>query len=246
LADWLAGPRGRLLRRAGIGHRRRVLELGCGHCSVTPELVRRAAGPVVALDRDIRPALAAGNSGAALCCAEAAALPFRDGVFDLALCQNVLLWAAAPSTMGAARPTASSCSPAPHPLGLIAAELRRVLCPGGAVVAIEPDYGGMMEYPEEISVRDLWLRGLSAAGADPSIGRRLPAALEQAGFSIWLELQGIPQPATPQATAFLLDLPLEEWERRKVTSVAQVLRGAEGTWEHFVHVPYFLLVATRS
>ncbi len=238
MADWLAGPRGRLLRRVAIGNRRRVLELGCGHCSVTAELVRRAAGPVVALDRDIRPALAAGDVGAALCCGEAAALPFRDRAFDLAVCENVLLWAAAPPAGGSSR--------ARDPLGLIVAELRRVLSPGGAVVAIEPDYGGMMEYPEEVSVRDLWLRGLSAAGADPSIGRRLPAAFEQAGFSVWLELQGIPQPATPQATALLLDLPLDESERRKVTSIAEVLRRAEGTWGHFVHVPYFLLVATRS
>ncbi|MFW5868596.1 MAG: class I SAM-dependent methyltransferase [Armatimonadota bacterium] len=50
LAQWLQGPRSRALRRAGIGRRERVLEVGCGHGFVTEELGRRAAGEVVAVD----------------------------------------------------------------------------------------------------------------------------------------------------------------------------------------------------
>ena len=52
LADWLQGPRSRALRRAGIGRRDSVLEVGGGPGFVTQELARRTAGSVVAVDVD--------------------------------------------------------------------------------------------------------------------------------------------------------------------------------------------------
>jgi len=226
LADWLEGPRGRLLRRANIGKRRRVLEVGCGHGVLTQELQRRANGPVVGIDRDILPALAARMPEDLLCQGDIAALPFRDLSFDLAVCENVLLWV--------------------EEIDQAANELRRVLKRGGVVVVIEPDYGGMMEYPETIALRDLWIEGLRRAGADPLVGRRLPGVFERAGFSVWLELQGIPQPATPQATGLLAGLPLSAEEQARVSRVAEELRKQDGTWTTFVHVPYFLLVCTRG
>lgn len=225
LVDWLEGPRGRLLRRASIGKRRRVLEVGCGHGVLTQELQRRADGPVVSVDRDIRPALAARSPDDLLCQADAAHLPFRELSFDLALCQNALLWV--------------------EDLEQAVSELRRVLKRSGVVVAIEPDYGGMMEYPEAIALQGLWTEGLSRAGADPFVGRRLPGLFERAGFSVWLELQGIPQPATPHAADLLRGLPLSTEEQARVSQVAEELQKQHGTWTTFVHVPYFLLVCTR-
>ncbi len=56
-------------------------------------------------------------------------------------------------------------------------EIYRVLQPKGMLVAIEPDYGGMIEYPPEIATGDLWIAALSRAGADPCIGRKLPSIL---------------------------------------------------------------------
>ena len=168
LAEWLAGPRGRHLRRAQIGRRRRVLEVGCGHGFVTEELVRRCPGQVVALDRDTRPAAQRGISGACLVEAEATALPFADSSVDLAFFQNVLLWIGDPQAA--------------------IEEAARVLAPGGCLVAIEPDFGGMIEHPPEIALQDVWLRALRASGADPLIGRKLPGMCERAGLDVWVEL----------------------------------------------------------
>ncbi|MFN2111172.1 MAG: class I SAM-dependent methyltransferase, partial [Anaerolineae bacterium] len=49
-AEWLAPARGRLFRQIRIARRKCVLDLGAGYGAVTGELVRRARGPVVALD----------------------------------------------------------------------------------------------------------------------------------------------------------------------------------------------------
>ena len=225
LAQWLAGPRARLLRRAYIGRRKRVLEIGCGHCVVTEELVRRSAGTVVAIDRIIEPVAAAFPSGAQILAADARHLPFPPASFDLIFCQNVLMWI--PEVDAAIE------------------EMARTLEPGGALVAIEPDYGGMMEYPPEIAVRDLWLAGLTRAGADPEIGRALPATCEAAGLDVWVELQGIPQPAAPEAPRLLLDLPLSDDERSRALRAAEAIEARRGKWDVFLHVPYVLVVATK-
>jgi SAM-dependent methyltransferase len=226
LAGWLASPRGRLLRRVHIGRRARVLEVGCGHCVVTEELVRRAAGTVTCIDLVIEPALAAAPSDARVVAADARHLPFAGATFDVIFCQNVLMWVPQVET--------------------VIAEAARTLEPGGALVAIEPDYGGMMEYPPEIAVRDLWLAGLTRAGADPEVGRALPAICEAAGLDVWVELQGVPQPATAEATRLLLDLPLSADERSRALRAAEAIAAQRSKWECFVHVPYVLVVATKA
>jgi len=225
LAQWLAGPRARLLRRAYIGRRKRVLEVGCGHGVVTGELVRRSAGSVVAIDRIIEPVAVVPPAGAEVLAADARQLPFPSASFDLIFCQNVLMWV--PKVHSAIR------------------EMARTLQPGGALVAMEPDYGGMMEYPPEIAVRDLWLAGLTRAGADPEIGRGLPPMCEATGLDVWIELQGVPQPATPEATRLLLDLPLSEDERSRALHAAEAIEARRGKWDVFVHVPYVLVIATK-
>ncbi|MBM3471654.1 MAG: methyltransferase domain-containing protein [Armatimonadetes bacterium] len=225
LAEWLAGPRGRLLRRAQIGQRRRVLEVGCGHGFVTEELVRRVPGQVVALDRDIRPAASRGVPGAQLVRADAAALPFGDASFGLVLFQNTLLWVSDPR--------------------VAIEEATRVLLPRGCLLAIEPDFGGMIEYPPEIALQDVWLRALAACGADPLIGRKLPGMCERTGLEVWTELQGFPQPVGETTTGLLRGLPLTDHDETRVCRAEERLASRSGTWEPFVHVPYFLIAATK-
>jgi len=221
LCGWLAGPRGRLLRRAQIGLRRQVLEVGCGHGHVTAELARRCAGSVVAVDRD--PAAAKRQSACYhLLAADAQALPFTAATFDLVFCQNVLMWVA--------------------DLQTAIAECVRVLEPGGELVAIEPDYGGMMEYPENIALRDVWTSALIRARADPFVGRKLPVLCEAAGLEVQVELQNLPQPATPHAVDLLRDLPLAEHEMQIVESATELLTRKQRRWEAFIHVPYVLIV----
>ncbi len=226
LAGWLAGPRSRALQRAAIGRRERVLDVGSGPGIVTAELTRRAAGETVALDI-AEAALADGDyppEGARVC-GDARALPFRDASFDLVFFQNVLLW------VGDA-PTA-------------VAEAARVLAPGGALVALEPDYGGMIEHPD-LGLRVIWLDALERAGADPLIGRRLPGLCAAVGLQPWVELAHIPAPAEAEATALLLGLPLTPGERRQVEGARPIIAAAAGGWSVFLHVPYLLVVAHRD
>lgn len=223
LSQWLAGPRSRALRRAGIGLRWRVLEAGCGHCVVTAELQRRARGRVICLDYDAV-TLRRGPVGAARTAGDCRQLPFLPASFDLVFFQNTLLWVSS--------------------LGRAVQEAARVLEPGGALVAIEPDYGGMMEHPD-MGLQELWWVGLSEAGADPQVGRKLPGVCEAAGLRVWVELVHLPQPAQPEAVQLLGDLPLTATQRDTARAIARSLEQKEGQWSVFIHVPYFLIVARK-
>ncbi len=224
LSQWLAGPRSRALRRAAIGHRRHVLEVGAGHCVVTSELAHRGSGQVIALDR--RADVLAGCTApeVSFVAGDAQQLPFADASFDLVFFQNTLLWIANPGTA--------------------IAESMRVLQSGGAVVALEPDYGGMMEYPDW-GIRELWISGLSQAGADPLVGRKLPGLCEAAGIETWVELVHIPQAAQAQTLSLLDDLPLTDNQHQIAQNVHGYIERANGDWAVFLHVPYFLIVATK-
>ncbi len=223
-SQWLAGPRSRALRRAAIGHRRHVLEVGAGHCVVTSELARRCRGRVTALDRRADILARHMLAEVSFVAGDAQQLPFADTSFDLIFFQNTLLWLADPEAA--------------------IAESWRVLQSGGVVVALEPDYGGMMEYPDW-GIRELWISGLSQAGADPLIGRKLPGMCEAAGFQAWVELVHIPQPAQAEALSLLDDLPLTDNQRQIAQNVRGYVQSADGDWAVFLHVPFFLIVATR-
>ncbi len=223
LAEWLAGPRSRALRRASIGLRRRVLDAGCGHGIITTELQRRARGTVVGLDRHVTPLRQTVKNVpcvAANCCH----FPFLPASFDLVFFQNTLLWVS--------------------PVEVAIEEAARVLEAGGALVAIEPDYGGMMEHPA-LGLQELWLAGLRRAGADPTVGRKLAGICERAGLDVWVELVHLPQPAQPEAVRLLADLPLSGAEQDAAGAIASRLEHKQGTWSVFIHVPYFLIVATK-
>lgn len=224
LAEWLQGSRSRALRRAAIGRRESILEVGAGQCVVTPELQRRARGRVVAIDIAPHPFVSRIPGDAIGVCADAVRLPFARGSFDLVFAQNTLLWV--------------------HHLAAAVGEAARVLAPGGALVAVEPDYGGMMEYPE-LGLRELWLNALSRSGAEPLVGRRLPELCERAGLDVWVELAHIPQAAEAEAIDLLEGLDLTDDERHLVVDIRQRVASTPEAWSPFLHVPYFLVVAEK-
>ena len=224
LSQWLAGPRSRALRRAAIGHRHHVLEVGTGHGVVTSELAHRCRGRVTALDRRADVLANCTTPEVSFVAGDAQQLPFADASFDLVFFQNTLLWIADSEAA--------------------IAESWCVLQSGGVVVALEPDYGGMMEYPDS-GIRQLWIAGLSQAGADPLVGRKLPGLCEAAGFQVWVELAHIPQPAQAEALSLLDDLPLTDNQRQIAQNVRGYIQSADGDWAVFLHVPYFLIVATK-
>lgn len=224
-AAWLAPARARLLRRAGIAHRRRVLDLGAGYGVVTPELVRRARALIAALDPAIEALQAHPEAftGAARVTGEAQRLPFADGVFDLIFSQLTLLWVG--------------------PLAAAVRELYRVLAPGGAVVALEPDYGGLIETPPDVATRDLWLAALARAGAHPHVGRQLPGLLAKAGFEVHVDLLDTLAPPSIARFAFLEALPLTAEERERLARARQRAARLSGPWEQAAHLPLFLITA---
>ncbi len=227
-ASWLAPARARLLRQIAVARRRRVLDLGAGYGATTVELVRRAGGAVTALDRAIA-ALRAGKTafaGAGRVGGDAARLPFATGAFDLVFTQLTLLWT--------------------NPVEPVLDEIRRVLAPGGALAALEPDYGGMIEYPPEIAARDLWCAALSRAGADPLIGRRLPGLLAARGFAVSVGLFDTLAEPSPLRFDFLRDLPLTDEETVTLQRAEQVARQDGSHGQHVAHLPFFLVTAIRG
>jgi SAM-dependent methyltransferase len=152
-------------------------------------------------------------------------LPLRDGALDLVFLQNTLLWV---------RQVAAAVR-----------EAARVLEPGGCLVALEPDFGGMLEHPPEVGLQDVWVRALTAAGADPFIGRKLPSLCEKVGLAVWFELQGVPSPADATDLDLLAPLPLTLEERSRLAAVQGRIASRAGRWDVLVHLPYTLLVATK-
>ncbi len=221
-AAWLAAARGRLLRRVGVARRRRILDLGAGYGAVTGELVRRGGGWVTALDRELT---AVSQTPALNVNGDARQLPFKNAAFDLVFCQCVLLWVGDVATA--------------------VAEIRRVLEPGGVLIALEPDYAGLIEQPPEIATRDLWLAALARAGAEPEIGRRLPGILAAHGFDVRVDL--LETTARPSLTRleFLQTLPLTADEQARLARAEAAAQALTGDWAQIAHLPFFLVTAER-
>ena len=145
---------------------RRILEAGCGTGVICSNLQHTTGAEVFGLDirqdflsyaRFINPA-GIFIRGDALC------LPFVPDSFDCAVCHYFLLWVR-------------------DPIAALA-EMRRVVQPGGWVIALaEPDYGGRIDYPDQLSALG-WKQAaaLRAQGADTEAGRKLAGWLAQAGL----------------------------------------------------------------
>ena len=225
-AAWLAPARAQLLRRVAIARRQRVLELGAGSGAVTPELVRRSGGTVVATDialtalREHTTAL----KGAWVIGSDARWLPFANDSFDLVFCQLTLLWI--------------------YPTATAIGEIWRVLEPGGVLIALEPDYGGMIEYPPEIETRHMWVAALVRAGADPHIGRKLPNVLKERGFQLHVELLNELRPPALERLSFLQGLPLTNEQRSRLAYIKRRAADLSG-WSQVAHLPFFLITARK-
>lgn len=157
--------RSHLYRLAGLWRAEAVLDVGCGTGAITEELAERTAGKVTGLDID--PGMidfaSAGPSDVRWLIGDAHHLPLETESFDLVVCNFLLLWTADP--------------------GLAVEEMARVVKGGGVVLATtEPDYGGRIDYPEDIALGPLMEESLRREGAHPRIGRRLKALFAAVGL----------------------------------------------------------------
>jgi SAM-dependent methyltransferase len=222
-AEWLAPARGRLLRQVGVAHRQRILDLGAGYGAVTAELVRRGGGMVVALDRETA---ALKQITAGVCVGgDALKLPFAAQSFDLVFCQCVLLWVG--------------------DVAVTVHEIHRILQPGGVLIAIEPDYDGLIEYPPEIVSRDLWLAALARAGAEARIGRLLPGLLATVGFQVKASLLDEVAGASLTRFEFLRTLPLTAAETAVLQQIESTAANLGGGWAQVAHLPFVLVTAVK-
>jgi ubiquinone/menaquinone biosynthesis C-methylase UbiE len=165
-AQWTHALRRHLLELPRLQQARSVLDLGCGTGALLEELSDGGRRRVTGIDLDWAALAFARLSSrdAHLACADGHALPFRWASFDLAVCHFVLLWVDDPL--------------------LVLKEMRRVVRPGGAVLALaEPDYGGRIDYPQASQeLGRMQAEALERQGADIFIGRKLRSLFRQAGF----------------------------------------------------------------
>jgi len=165
-AAWTRAVRSQLYRRVNLLRARRVLDVGCGSGVVTEELAARTRGQVIAIDVDAAMIAAARTRGGRAVYQEgdACRLPFPDGHFDVVVCHFLLMWVDDPAR--------AVC------------EMARVTRPGGAVLVCgEPDYGGRVDWPD-LPIGQWQAAALQRRGADPFIGRKLRALLQQAGLDV--------------------------------------------------------------
>ncbi len=164
-AGWTRSIRQRLLSMTDIEPGDRVLEVGSGTGVITSELSRSHMYHVLGIDIDYPMTCFAQQQDphSSYAVADGVLLPFQGGIFDAVLCHFLLLWVEDPERL----------------MG----EMLRVSHPGSWVIAFaEPDYGGRIDYPEELETTGVMqIQSLERAGADPFLGRRLRALFQEAG-----------------------------------------------------------------
>jgi SAM-dependent methyltransferase len=165
-AGWTAALRRHLYERIGLQAGQRTLEVGCGTGAVTVDL---AAGMgVSSFGLDLLPeylqVARRADPLTRFVRADAYAIPFPPGAFDAILSHMFLLWIANPAAL--------------------LQEITRVLLPGGWVLALaEPDYGGRIDFPTELSeLGRFQSEALSRQGAFPQRGRELAGLFMTAGL----------------------------------------------------------------
>lgn len=221
-AAWLRGARSRLLRRAMIGRRPVIVDLGAGWGIVANELCARTGRRVIALDRRPRPEGIDLHANVDWLVGRAEALPLADHSIDLMFAQFTMMWLDVRRAI---------------------AEAARVLSPGGALAMIEPDYGGLMEHPEEIVTKQIWIAALRRAGADPCVGRKLPSLCTAASLKVETRFADRYQAAQPARLDLLAELPLTSGERQHVDRIKTRPKTAR---EHgTAHLPLWMVLAVK-
>lgn len=234
-AGWSKPLRDHLWSRLGVSAAQNILEVGCGTGAVLQDLLNRGEARLWGVDISSEALKFASPrvSSARLTQADAVALPFVSGTFDVTICHFLLLWL-------------------PDPLAAVR-EMRRVTQPGGWALALaEPDYDGRIDAPGIMQHFGAYQNvALRQQGASTRMGRQLGGLFADAGLRVVETglLGGQWQPGIPDGWDLEWDvlendlqnlhlahpLPLEEFRRRDREAW---LRG-----ERVLFVPTFYAVA---
>lgn len=148
----------------------RVLDVGCGPGAMSHRIAGRVGsqGAVVGVDLSTAHLRAAARRvpDGEFVLGDGTSLPFEDDSFDLAFAKLVMAYVSSPEQM--------------------AAELLRVVRPGGNVVVADMDGGAFLFDPADSVVARGWKfveQMFWSGGADPWIGRRIPGLLRKAGLT---------------------------------------------------------------
>jgi ubiquinone/menaquinone biosynthesis C-methylase UbiE len=205
-AKWTAENRRRLFKLAKLGDASKVLEVGSGTGAISHEIPIRSTAKSFGIDIDPHVVSIAHkfdfNSQYAV--ADGMGLPFQKDCFDICFSHFLLMWVEDPS--------------------VILEEMRRVTRPGGAVIALaEPDYGGRIDYPQELErLGQLQAKSLADQGADLHTGRKLRMYFTKAGLvKVQVGVLGGEWSSYPDETVLR-----SEWETLK-RDLAQMISSEE-------------------
>jgi SAM-dependent methyltransferase len=165
-ARWTRDLRVYIYNQVNLSQAQRILDVGCGTGVLESELAQFSSVRVFGLDLDHNSIRFAQQyaPNTPYTNGNCFNLPYSANCFDITLCHFLLLWVG--NAMQALK------------------EFARVTIPGGYVMALaEPDYGGRIDYPHDLSQMGIWQReALKDQGANPCIGRELRHLFFSAGL----------------------------------------------------------------
>ena len=163
-SHWTASLRDFIFQQTDFENADAVLEVGCGTGAITKSLDHQSDRRIFGVDLLYERTLFAHtfDPQTSFLCADGFHLPFKPDYFKIAFCHYLLLWVKSPLD--------------------VLKEMVRVTRPGGTVIAFaEPDYASRIDYPHSlVPLGQIQTRSLRRQGANPFIGRSLPALFAEA------------------------------------------------------------------
>lgn len=165
-ARWTQNLREYLFQKCGIRQATKILDVGCGTGVLETELSEVSSAHSFGIEIVFESAMFSHTYApkSIYTVGDGLSLPYQIASFDVTLCHFLLLWI-------------------DHAQAAIN-EMVRVTKPNGYVMALaEPDYGGRIDFPPELSQIGSWqTEALKEQGANPFIGRQLRSIFSKAGL----------------------------------------------------------------
>ncbi|MBD3350148.1 MAG: methyltransferase domain-containing protein [Candidatus Lokiarchaeota archaeon] len=156
---WTKSFRERIYKKLNFGKLTNLLEIGCGTGALLLEIGSKFNLKLHGIDVNAARINAANQNlkkkkiRANLYTMDIKKNSFKDATFDVIVCNLVFLWM--------------------DELDIVFQEIHRILKRNGfLIIFCEPDYGGLIEYPDT-GLKSALIKNLRELGADPEIARKL-------------------------------------------------------------------------